>query len=383
MALKVCWPDYQNSIANLPNSILKVFGTKTAGESLPLLDRYLTEDYKNYVLLLLDGMGVNILKKNLSANGFFRSHYVGAYNSVFPPTTVAATTSVLTGQMPCTHAWLGWDCYYPQIGENITVYRNTFQDTEIPAADFMIAERFTPYESVVDRLKKDGHAAYFATPFREPNPHTFEEILLRIEALCRKPERKYIYAYWTEPDHTMHGTGISGKESGELLQKLEEQVRELCEKLEDTLVIVTADHGHIDSRGTAVTEYPELMDDLVRMPSIEPRALNLFVKEGRKAAFAERFRQLFGDTFLLLTKEEVLEKQLFGTGAEHACFRQMLGDFLAVAVGDLSIYNSKEIAGRFIGVHAGLTEDELRIPLILCAQKRKAAGTWDLGGTGA
>lgn len=363
--MKALWPDYHNCIANLPNSILKAFGTEMVGESLPLLDRQMTKEYKNYVVILLDGMGVNILERNLSADGFFRSHLAGAYSSVFPPTTVAATTSILSGLMPSEHAWLGWDCYYPQLGENIAVYRNTYQDTEISAADYNIANRYTPFENIVDRLKKDGKEAFFASPFWEPYPQTFEEILLRVEELCRRPEKKYIYAYWTEPDHTMHGTGISSEESQKMVRMLEEQVRALCEKLEDTLVIVTADHGHIDSRGAAVTDYPELMDCLVRMPSIEPRALNFFVKEGRKEEFAGRFRQLFGDTFLLFTKEEVLEKQLFGTGKEHPCFRQMLGDFLAVAVSDLTIYNSPEIASRFIGVHAGATEDEMRIPLIL------------------
>ena len=363
--MEILWPDYKNCIANLPNSILKAFGTEAVGESLPLLDLHLTKEYKNYVVLLLDGMGVNILEKNLSANGFFREHVVGEYLSVFPPTTVAATTSVLSGLMPCEHSWLGWDCYYPQIGENITVYRNTYQDTEIPAADYNIAMRYTPFENIVDRLRRNGKQAYFATPHWEPYPQTFEEILLRIEELCRQPEKKYIYAYWTEPDHTMHGTGISSEESKKLLCTLESQVQALCEKLEDTLVIVTADHGHIDSRGVAITDYPQLMDCLVRMPSIEPRALNFFVKEGRKEEFAEKFRKLFSDTFLLLTKEEVLTRQLFGTGKEHPLFRQMLGDYLAVAVGDLTIYNSREIARRFIGVHAGLTADEMRIPLIL------------------
>ena len=43
----------------------------------------------------------------------------------------------------------------------------------------------------------------------------------------------------------------------------------------------------------------------------------------------------------------------------------MLGDYLAIAAGDLSIYNSKEEAEFYIGVHAGLTEEEMIIPLIV------------------
>ena len=42
-------PDYENCVANLPNSILKYFGAEPAGSSSKLLDKYLKEDYKNVV----------------------------------------------------------------------------------------------------------------------------------------------------------------------------------------------------------------------------------------------------------------------------------------------------------------------------------------------
>ena len=47
----------------------------------------------------------------------------------------------------------------------------------------------------------------------------------------------------------------------------------------------------------------------------------------------------------------------------------MLGDYLAIAIDDLSIYSTKEEADFFIGVHAGLTEDEMTIPLIIVEKK--------------
>ena len=59
------------------------------------------------------------------------------------------------------------------------------------------------------------------------------------------------------------------------------------------------------------------------------------------------------------------QSQLFGTGKEHACFQGMLGDYLAIAVSDLCIYNTREEAEHFIGIHAGLTKEEMTIPLIV------------------
>ena len=104
-----CLPDYDNCLVNLANSILKEFGAKTSAKTLPMADQYLKKDYQNVVVLLLDAMGISILEKHLKEDGFFRSHLAGEYDSVYPPTTVAATTSILSGLYPNEHGWLGWD----------------------------------------------------------------------------------------------------------------------------------------------------------------------------------------------------------------------------------------------------------------------------------
>ena len=360
------WPDYKNCSANLPNSIMKKFGVQTVGDTLPLLDEYLKKDYKNIVVILLDGMGINILENNLKEDDFFRTHLAGEYNSVFPPTTVAATTSVMNGLMPCEHGWLGWDCYYPQIDKNVTVFLNSEQGSDEQAADYNVANEYTGYESIFDRFEKAGAKAHLVMPFAPPFPDTFEKVANEIKSICKEDYSKYIYAYWSEPDSTMHDTGCYSNQSKEVLNKLQDQVKKLCEELSDTLVIVTADHGHIDSKGVTITDYPSITECLVRMPSIEPRALNFFVKEEKREQFENEFNKFFKDDFILLTKEEVLKNRVFGTGTEHKNFQGMLGDYLGVAIGDVSIFNNKEEAGKFIGVHAGITADEVRIPLIIC-----------------
>lgn len=381
------YPDYKNCIAGIPNSILKSMGLEPGRGTLPLLDRHLEgKDYENIVVILLDGMGKNIMDANLSGRGFFQTHLAGTLSSTFPPTTVAATTSIQSGMEPCEHGWLGWDCYYPQIDKNVTVFLNKETGTDEQAESYNVALRCCGYESAVDRLARSGRQGYVATPFAEPFPDSFEKICDRIEQLCGQPGKKYIYSYWREPDHFMHEKGCFCAETKELLRKLEKQVKELCRRLEKaeisqkegknsdisgadggkkTLVIVTADHGHMDTKGVALTDYPKLCECLLRLPSIEPRALNFFIKPGMEEQFVNEFNRRFSDKFLLLTKEEVLERKLFGEGAEHENFQGMLGDYLAVATADLCIYGTREEADFFIGAHAGLTAEEMMIPLIL------------------
>lgn len=357
--------NYENCIANLPNSILKYFGVAPEGKTLPLADELLKKKYKNIVVLLLDGMGTCILEHNLDENGFFRKHLLNSVNTVFPPTTVAATTSILSGLQPIEHAWLGWDCYYPQVDKNVTVFLNTEQGTDKPVAEENVPWKYCGYESAVDKLVKAGKKAFNVMPFLPPYPDSFDAICRQIIKLCAEEGRKYIYAYWNEPDYTMHRCGRYSDAARSVLEYLEEDVHELCGKLEDTLLIVTADHGHIDGRNVSITDYPAIMECLVRMPSIEPRALNLYVKEEKRVQFEAEFNKEFGDDFILLTKEEVYREKIFGTGRPHSNVDAMIGDYLAISMTNLTIFNSREEAEDFKGVHAGYTKDEMLVPVIV------------------
>lgn len=359
---KLVWPDYENCIANLPNSILQKWGLPTVGTTLPLADKYLKKDYKNIVVFVLDGMGKTVLEKLLDETGPFRSHLAGIYKSVFPPTTVAATTSVMSGLQPCEHSWLGWECYYPQVDKNVVVFRNTVQGTEEPAADYNVPWTVTPYEDIVTTINTSGGKAYGCAPFLPPYPKTIEEVCTQIRELCENPEQKYIYAYWNQPDGILHKNGCCSIIVKKALEQIEATVSQLAEQVEDTLIIVTADHGHMDTDYVALQDYPQICDCLVRLPSLEPRALNFFVKEDKKEIFEQEFQKAFGDKFLLMPIEEVMKQNLFGTGKHHAYFRAMLGDYLAIATDNLTIFYTGE---NFKTMHGGLTEDEMLIPFIV------------------
>ena len=361
-AKNLVWPDYRNCIANLPNSILKKFGVETAGETLPMLDPYLENDYKNIVVILLDGMGKVIIEDHLDEKGPFRSHLAGIYKSVFLSTTVAATTSIMSGLQPCEHSWLGWECYYPSVDKNITVFFNWIQGTEEQAADYNVPWTVTPYEPVVNRINRSGGKAYMTAPFLEPHPQNIGELCNGIRKLCEEPGRKYIYTYWDQPDGLMHRNGCRADIVHQAMLEMEDTVSKLARDTDDTLIIVTADHGHIDNEYVVLQDYPELCDCLVRLPSLEPRVLNLYIKEDRKEFFVNEFNRLFGDRFMLMTREEVLEKNLFGTGKHHKEFRSMLGDYIAIATGNLSIFYNDE---RWLSMHGSLTENEMLIPLII------------------
>ena len=109
------FPDFNNNIVSLSNSLLKHYGIKPFHPTLGVLDEVLAQGKKNIIFMILDGLGENILKKHLKEQSFLRRHCVGTISSVFPPTTAAATTSFHSGLYPIEHGWLGWMPYFKDI----------------------------------------------------------------------------------------------------------------------------------------------------------------------------------------------------------------------------------------------------------------------------
>lgn len=352
------------TIANLSCSLMKHYGVHPPNPSLGLADALLDRPYRNVVLLLLDGMGENIMHKHLPGDSFLMKHTVGIYSSVFPPTTVAATTSLLTGQYPNQHGRLGWTSYYPSIDRNVVVFFNTESGTGLPLP-YPVVETDTPITTMLERIAGQGVEVHELATYLGDIPD-IDSLCGRIETLCQQPARKFIYAYFNEPDHRMHEKGTEDSAVRDGLMHIDGRIAAMAQALSDTLLLVTADHGMVDTKGEVITDHPAVNECLLRPPSIEPRAVNLFVKPSMHAQFERAFAQAFGDAFVLMPRAQVLDSRLLGTGEDHPLLARMLGDYLALAVKDVSIFNSKEEKEFLLGVHAGLTQAELRIPLIAC-----------------
>ena len=238
-----------------------------------------------------------------------------------------------------------------------------------PAAKFNAGFQYAPYKNIIEKIRDAGGTAWPVMPFMPPYPQTAEAILKRIGELCKTPEKKFIYAYWNEPDSTMHRTGTASDETHAMITGLERMVEQTVAELSDTLFLITADHGHMDSRNYSLPDYPEITACLKRPPSIEPRTLNLFVKEEYRESFPGIFRRYFGDSFLLLTWEEVLREKVFGPGKDRDGLAGMIGDYVALAVSDTSVFNTHIEAQEMPGGHAGLTREEIAVPLIVVKKK--------------
>lgn len=363
-------PDYDKSILSLTASVLKHYSADSHHKSLPLLDEALAKDYKNVVVMLFDGMGISIINKHLEREGFFRSHITSEISSVFPPTTTAATTTIETGASPAEHSWLGWSLYFKELDTNVNIFSKTFQGSNgAPAAEYNVVNRYLPATRIFEKIKTATGGkvnAVCVSPFTEYQVQNVSEIRSTVEKLCKQDWKNYIYTYWPQPDSDMHKLGVEGEGIKECIRNIESEIETMCANLKDTLVIVTADHGMIDVENKYLTDYPEILECLLRAPSVEPRAMSLFIKEGYQAVFEKAFMDAFGNNYILLKKEEVFEQNLFGYGDLHPRTKGFNGNYLAVATGSVNLeLKVSDFRSPHKATHAGLTEDEMIVPLIM------------------
>lgn len=363
--------DYSNSILAISHSLLKYFGCKSGYASLRVLDTILDKQYENVVLMILDGMGINVLARNLPENSFLRQHIICPISSVFPSTTAAATTAYHSGLPPIASGWLGWMSYFPQYDRIIEVFRNNDYYTGEKLDTPMPADTTLKYTSIYEKITKkrpdiEYHRIFPA--FEEGGCHSFEEECERIVSYSQNNhKKKLIMAYWTEPDHTMHEQGIVSQDVQRLINDINDNIEKLSSQLKDTVLIISADHGMLDTEMVMLNDYPDICALFQRPPSLESRWVNFFIKEGKHEAFKALFDHHFGKDFVLFTKQEMLESGILGTGVPHDFVHQTLGDFLVIATGKRCLHytTGERKLPLFKGEHAGFTPEEMMVPLII------------------
>ena len=76
--------NYDECLTNLACSVQKYFGVKTKHKTLKEVDKMLKKHQpKNVVVILLDGMGANIMERALPETAFFRENMVKKVTTVF------------------------------------------------------------------------------------------------------------------------------------------------------------------------------------------------------------------------------------------------------------------------------------------------------------
>ena len=358
---------YDESIMTYVASLRSYFGLEPYRPGNEKFSKLLEERKpKKVFVVLVDGMGTNLIKRKLPEDSFLRKNLLYETTTVFPPTTTAATTSIQNGRCPNENAWLGWMQYMDELDDVIIpFYGKGYYNDKDYGHDYMYGN--VPVKFMDEELREKGFGARVLFPdFRKDGCKDFDTMCRRLIGYSHSDEYAYIYAYWDKYDSYMHSYGPDAKICDAYLEHINYELENLAAKLSnDTLLMIVADHGQV-----AVDECINLYDDYAcyfrHKPSIEARAMAFFIKDGLKEEFEKKFKEEFEERFLLLSHQDILDTHLFGTGQNHERFEDFIGDYLAIAKkGCCLYYNEKGEKSDMLGQHAGMCEDELNVPIII------------------
>lgn len=360
--------DYNHCITNLTSSIEKYFNLEPSYKTLKEVDEALAKkNYKNVIIMVFDGMGSAIINKNPIKDSYLKDKKVMDFKSCYPPTTANCTTCYQTGKNPIDTAWLGWSTYYPDLDTTIDNFTNENSETKEKIVGENIAHRKLGYDDMglrIESKNKDVKSyAIGIEPIYEGGKN-LRQLSRKLIKLCNEEGRKYIYLYWNEPDAYMHDHGTQNKKVKSILSGITKFLKKFEKKTNDSIAFVSADHGQIDVSEIAFYTYYDVMNCLRAFPSCDARTPFFFIKDGMKDTFKELFNKNFSAYYDLFTKDEIIEKHIFGYGKENPLYQDIIGDFVAIAK-DKYYFNFSINGHHFKGHHAGLTKDEITIPLIV------------------
>ena len=374
------FPNYDKSILSTITSILNYYGVDNSHVSLNSVNKIIQKKYKNVVLLILDGMGEHILNVH-DKKGFFKCHEIDCVTSVYPSTTTAAMTTYYSGKCPLETGWIAWSQYFKEYGRVINMLPGTeaYTGEKLKVNGNDVFRNIVNYKTVYEMIEEKRYKAYEVAPSHVERrwKRTFigdnlEETCAAIKDLCEIKEEKFILAYLDNPDQLIHKYGTDSLEVKEFILDAEEKIKDLSDKVKDTLLIISADHGHKDiEKVYSILDYPELRDCLIMPEFFESRFVGFWVKENRCYDFEKIFKKEFDD-FILLKAEEVLEYGLLGCGNKHKKVEDFLGNYIALSTGS-SIFRIQNdyFEGKKVkkSTHCGLTKEEMEVPVIVLENK--------------
>jgi len=379
-------PDYKNgSIVNLVSSIqVALGGRQPSYGTLSQLTLSKPNTAGSIVLIVIDGLGHTYLKQR--GRGVLYGHLVDRITSVFPSTTASAITSFFTGTAPQQHALTGWFTYFKELGAVVAplLFKQRSSETSLTDAG-VDARKLFDQPSMFEGIDTPSHIVLpahiveseYTTAHSGPAERwaytSLKQCFRVIEKIIRRTgSRQYIYAYWPEFDTLSHTHGTQSKEVTKHFDQLDAAFARFLDRIEGsgTTVIVTADHGFIDTgpdRLVQLKSHPELASTLALPLCGEPRVAFCYVHPDRHERFKEYAQDRLGDCAEIYESGQLVEQGFFGLGEPNPRLWDRIGHY-ALVMKDRYVIKDWTFGERryeHTSVHGGVSEEEMYVPLIV------------------
>ena len=379
--------DDSPTIVDLARAVAQIAGVATLDstrDSRTLADLIGPSDH--LIFVVVDGLGQRIVDQ-LPQDSFLASHQVAELRTVFPSTTATVLTSIATGVWPNSHGVTGWWTHLDEIGGAAVLLQFVKRSDGEALSDLGVTpEKVFPWPSIPSLVPRNTLVALperiagstyskYITGDRDilgykSLPAAIEAIALRLRS-AREPTYTYLYTH--RLDTAAHAYGARHQEVRSALHELDRLLESLFHQVAGLgRIAISADHGFLDVAGGSkhqIRNTDPLLDWLSFPPSGDARVLYLHAKDGTATRIRQRFRDRFGDRFLVITVDDAEDLELFGPGPLSAVTRSRIGDLIAISRGsDVIEYRPVRGEGKIISQashHSGLTPDEMLVPLIV------------------
>lgn len=328
---------------------------------------------RSAILFVVDGLGARSLAAHTAYARFLAAHSTkrSVATTVFPSTTAAALTSLLTGAEVGVHGIVGYRARVPATGAVL----NQLTDWGPRALDASSWQRAPSLLGGSSRfvVSKPEYAVtgFTAATMRDAAFHGERDLDARVELaahLARTNDGAVVYLYAPELDSAGHKHGIASDAWLTTLEAIDAATRRLHTAAgRDVGVLLTADHGMVDverRRHVILDEGDPRLDGVAAIGG-EPRMLHLYAEPGAATAV----HHAWGDDRTqswVMSRDEAIAAGLFGTAVDPEV-RQRIGDVLVAARAQIAYYDGRLVdtsAQNMIGQHGSLTSEERIVPLL-------------------
>ncbi len=360
----ILFPNYrENNILNFVASLLEHFGVTHSYDPLDGIN--ISKD--NVIVFLLDAVGYYQFKevcKNYEPIKLF---------TVFPSTTATALTSFFTGKSPIEHGVLGFTTYLNDYGiiANCISMKSTI-------GNFDVSEYFYQESVIFEQLSKFNVKSRILMPhaistsglskilYRGANIipyYSFSDVFTILPSILTNNDHKnFIVIYYPNYDTICHKYGPNSIHAKNELKILIKYIVDISEKINNYNIFLLADHGQIETPPKHFNfwnNYPQILKKFIIPPFCEPRVSMFFESSDLSKTLISTFKNI-----LLLTKEEALNKGIFGFGERYS---NRLGNKIMVTLDDSVFMSQLSPFSRpptFLGMHGSNSEQEIYVPLL-------------------
>jgi hypothetical protein len=312
LGINLVYPHYGGgSILNLPPSLCRWLGVPKFGHEpfFPELLEAFGEGIQRVILVLVDGLGLERLRRwldldhSLPWQSLAQAGLLAPLTSIVPSTTCTAMASLWTGRSPAEHAIVGYELLLKEYGvvANMILHKpmNFKEDIGSLSRAGFSPRSFLGLPTLGTHLAAHGvrsYAFHHASIARSGLSEMFLQdvemrpfgtptnlwINVRDLLKARPKERQLIWVYWSDVDHYSHSHGPDDERTQAEFRAFSQSFQDLllqslsAQERQDTLLILTADHGQIHTPKNPHYElrhHPDFTRSLHLMPTGENRLL--------------------------------------------------------------------------------------------------------------